>query len=69
MSMDYIEPSPVGAGVDAAPTEAVVGIAAQSVRLVNVVGVAEGIARVPENPGHLAGGERFAYCIVKTGML
>src|SRR6202041_4207518 len=47
----------VAAGVDAAPTVAIVRIAAQSVRLVNVVRVAVRIARVSEYPRHLACGE------------
>jgi len=41
------------ADVDAAPPGAIIGIAAQSVRLVNVVGVAVRIARVFEDPRQL----------------
>src|SRR4029077_14073389 len=47
----------VAAGVDAAPPDAIVRIAAQSVRLVNVVGVAVWIARISKYPRHLACGE------------
>lgn len=43
------------ANVDAAPPRAVVGIAAQSVGFVNVVGIAVGITRVPEGRGELVG--------------
>ena len=41
------------ANVDAAPPGAIIGIAAQSVRLVNVVGVAVRVARVFEDPRQL----------------
>src|ERR1700722_14134077 len=50
-------PSLVAPGVDAAPTVAIVRVAAQSVRLVNVVRVAVRIGRVSEYPRHLACGE------------
>jgi hypothetical protein len=44
----------VAAGVDAAPPAAIVRIAAQPIRLVNVIGVAVRIAWVPEYSRHLA---------------
>src|SRR5580698_4337372 len=47
----------VAPGVDTAPSDAIVRIAAQSVRLVNVIGVAVRIARIPEYPRHLTRGE------------
>src|ERR1700735_3606557 len=49
----------VAAGVDAAPTVAIVRISTQSVRLVNVVRVAVRIARVSEYPRHLGCGKRI----------
>jgi hypothetical protein len=47
----------VAAGVDAAPPAAIVRIAAQPIRLVNVIGVTVRIAWVPEYSRHLACGE------------
>ena len=47
----------VAASVDATPPAAIVGIATQPIRLVNIVGVAVRIARVPENPRYLACGK------------
>jgi hypothetical protein len=47
----------VAAGVDAAPPAAIVRIAAQPIRLVNVIGVAVRIAWVAEYSRHLACGE------------
>jgi hypothetical protein len=52
-----VRQSLVAAGVDAAPTGAIVRISTQAVRLVNVIGVAVRIARVSEYPRHLACGE------------
>jgi hypothetical protein len=49
----------VAACVDAAPTDAIVGIAAESICLVNVIRVAVRIARVSEYPRHLACGKRI----------
>ena len=45
------------AGVDASPPAAIVRIAAQPIRLVNVIGVAVRIAWVPEYSRHLACGQ------------
>src|ERR1700722_100777 len=49
----------VAAGVDAAPTVAIVRISTQSICLVNVVRVAVRIARVSEYPRHLVCGKRI----------
>jgi hypothetical protein len=57
MSQAAMRQSLVAAGVDAAPPAAIVRIAAQSIRLVNVIGVAVRIAWVPEYSRHLACGE------------
>jgi hypothetical protein len=42
------------ASVDASPLNAIIGVAAQSVRLMNIVGVAVRITRVYEDPRQLA---------------
>ena len=52
-----VRQSLVAAGVDAAPTGAIVRISTQAVRLVDVIRVAVRIARVSEYPWHLACGE------------
>ena len=62
-------PSEVAAAdVDAAPPYAIVGIAAQSIGLMNVVGVTIWIGRVPEILGSWPGGSLLAASAVRLGM-